>query len=206
MNVQIRKSLQVMMRWLVMTVFCMPLLSWAGPPTDALKGTIDQVMQVLSVEDLDNEIKKRQIREVISIRFDYRAMSQRTLARNWKKASEGQQKHFVELYGTMLQNTYLVLVEEYTDQKVSYGAEKLRKGKYAQVNTIIHDQGKEIPVNYKLRLKDGDWFVYDVIIEGVSMINNYRTSYQSIVKNHGMDGLLTKLEAKLHEVEAKSSK
>lgn len=185
---------------LLAALLWLPLVSWAGAPTDALRTTIDQVLAVLHDADLDNAVKRERIRVLINARFDYRIMSQSTLARNWKQASSAQQDRFVELYARMMQDTYLVLVEEYSDQRVQYGDEKVRKDKYAQVGTLVQDAGKQIPVNYKLRRKDDDWLVYDVVIEGVSMISNYRNSYQQIVKADGMDGLLAKISARLDSV------
>jgi phospholipid transport system substrate-binding protein len=187
-------------RWLVfslLALLCLPAASWAGAPTDSLRGTIDQVLAVLRSQDLGNDAKKQQIRGLISARFDYRAMSQSTLAQNWKTASPQQQERFVELYARMMQDTYLVLVEVYRDQEVAFGEETIRKDKYAEVDTAILDHGKQIPVQYKLRLKEDGWYVYDVIIEGISMVSNYRSSYQQIVRADGMDGLIAKIEEKL---------
>ena len=182
----------------VALLFMVPAFAAAGTPTETLRGTIDQVLAILHEQGVDNESKREKIREVINIRFDYRAMSQRTLAQNWRKASDEQKARFTELYARLMQDTYLVLVEEYNDQTVEYGDEIIRKKKYAQVKTNILDSGRKIPVDYKLRLrKDGEWYVYDVVIEGVSMINNYRNSYQQIVKTDGMDGLLAKIENKI---------
>ena len=181
-------------------LFIMPAFSFAGEPTETLRGTIDQVLAILGEQDIDNDSKREKIREVISVRFDYRAMSQRTLAQNWRKATDEQKSRFTELYARLMQDTYLVLVEEYNNQTVEYGDENIKKKKYAQVKTNILDQGRKIPVDYKLRLKkDGEWYVYDVVIEGVSMINNYRNSYQQIVKTDGMDGLIVKIEDKIAE-------
>jgi phospholipid transport system substrate-binding protein len=98
------------------------------------------VLQILQSADLSNAGKRESIRDVINQRFDYWAMSQSTLAQNWRKASDEQKKRFTRLYARMMQNTYLVLVEEYENQQVEYGEEKIRKQKYAQVNTNI--QGK----------------------------------------------------------------
>jgi phospholipid transport system substrate-binding protein len=187
-------------RWLkplLVALLCLPVWAWAGAPTDTLHGTIDEVFGVLRNAELESSAKKERIRGIISARFDYRAMSQSTLAQNWKTATPQQQDRFVDLYARMMQNTYLVLVEAYTDQEVRYGEEKIRKDTYAEVDTFILDTGKEIPVTYKLRRKADGWYVYDVIIEGVSMISNYRSSYQQIVRADGMDGLLAKIEEKL---------
>lgn len=184
-------------RWLSALCLLLPLSVSAGEPTVVLKGTIDQVLAVLADDGKDVDTKRGDIRAVINQRFDYRAMAQRTLATNWRKATDEQQQKFTGLYAQLMQDTYLVLVEEYNNQVVEYGEEKIKKEKYAQVNTEILDAGKRIPVNYKLRRKDDDWLVYDVIIENVSMINNYRSSYQQIVKTDGMDGLIARLEEKL---------
>ena len=109
-----------------------------------------------------------------------------------------QQKRFTTAYRRLLEDTYLVMVEEYTDEKVDYVKENIKKEKYAQVNTLIVRTGAPpIPVNYKSRLRKNEWWVYDVVIEGVSMISNYRTSYQQIAKNEGIDGLIAQIEAKV---------
>jgi phospholipid transport system substrate-binding protein len=197
MSLEMRTLSSGMFRWMFAICLLLPLSTSAGEPTDVLKSTVDQVLAVLADTDKDNHSKREAIRAVINQRFDYRAMSQRTLAQNWKKASDEQKTRFTELFARLMQDTYLVLVEEYNNQVVEYGDEKIKKQKYAQVNTEIIDAGKRIPVNYKLRLKSGDWFVYDVIIENVSMINNYRSSYQQIVKTDGLDGLIARLEEKL---------
>jgi phospholipid transport system substrate-binding protein len=185
---------------LLAALLCLPLLAFAGAPTEVLRGTIDEVLTVLRDAQMDGAGKRQKIRSIIDTRFDYQAMSQSTLAQNWKNANPEQQQRFVDLYARMMQDNYLVLVEEYSDQAVAYGDEKIKKERYAQIDTVITDAGKQIPVNYKLRLKDGDWLIYDVVIEGVSMIGNYRSSYQQIVKTDGMDGLLARITAKLDGV------
>lgn len=177
-------------------------VSWAAAslpkPTDQLKSTIDPVLEVLANQSLDSDAKREKIRAIIGERFDFWAMSQRTLGKNWRGATDEQKKRFTKAFRRLLEDTYLVMVEQYTDQKVNYVNEKVKKKKYAQVDTVI--VGKDspnIPVNYKLRIKkDNQWWVYDVVIEGVSMISNYRTSYQEVIKNEGMDQLINKIEEK----------
>ncbi len=128
-------------------------------------------------------------------------MSQRTLATNWKKASKEQKKEFVQLFSQLIENTYIGRVEAYTDEKVDYPGEKV-KGKKAVVETLILTKSADIPVNYKVYRKKGEWWVYDVIIEGISLISNYRSSYQEIVKKEGVDGLLAKMKVKVKELES----
>lgn len=168
----------------------------AASPKARVQETVDAILAVLRDGSRDVGTKKTEIRDLIGERFDFRAMSQSTLAQKWKIASPDEQSRFVTLYTKLLEDTYLVMVEEYTNESVEYRNEVIRKEKYAEVDTAIIAADKEIPVVYRLRLKDGDWFIYDVVIEGVSLISNYRSSYQEIVNREGIGGLLAKMEQK----------
>jgi phospholipid transport system substrate-binding protein len=168
--------------------------------TDSVRTSVDTIIGILKDTSLDKPAKRDKIRGVIAERFDFRAMSQRTLATNWKKASEEEQQKFITLFAELIQNTYIDRVEAYTNETVKYPGEKITKGR-AVVDTLIVTSSKaEIPVTYKLYLKKGSWLVYDVNIEGVSLISNYRSSYQEIVKNEGFSGLLAKMEEKIKEL------
>ncbi len=183
---------------LLITAFASSTALAVPSATDQVKSTIDKVLAVLQDGSMSNDAKRDKIRSVISERFDYRGMSIRTLGKNWKGASKEQKKRFTAAYRRLLEDTYLVMVEEYTDEKVDFVKEDIKKQKYAQVNTLIVRTGAPpIPVNYKARLRKDKWWIYDVVIEGVSMISNYRTSYQQIAKNQGLDGLIAQIEEKV---------
>jgi len=169
-------------------------------PTDAVRGSVDSILTLLQNKELDQATRRKEMRKVINGRFDFRAMSQRTLATNWKKASKEQQQEFVQLFAQLIENTYIGRVEAYTDEKVDYPGEKV-KGKKAVVETLILTASADIPINYKVyQKKNGEWWVYDVIIEGISLISNYRSSYQEIVKKEGFDGLIAKMKDKIKEL------
>ena len=171
-------------------------------PTDAVRGSVDSILTLLQNKELDHATRRKEMRKVISERFDFRAMSQRTLATNWKKASKEQQQEFVQLFAQLIENTYIGRVEAYTDEKVDFPGEKV-KGKKAVVETLILTATADIPINYKVyQKKNGEWWVYDVIIEGISLISNYRSSYQEIVKKEGIDGLIAKMKTKIKELES----
>ena len=183
---------------LLISAFAFSSALAAPNPTEQLKSTIDKVLAVLNDDGLDVAAKRDKIRVIIGERFNFREMSIRTLGKNWKQANRDQQKRFTNAYRRLLEDTYLVMVEAYTDEKVDYVKENIKKKKYAQVDTLIVRPGAPpIPVNYKSRLRKDEWWVYDVVIEGVSMISNYRTSYQQIAKNEGIDGLITQIEEKI---------
>jgi phospholipid transport system substrate-binding protein len=167
--------------------------------TESVRMSVDSIIGILKDTGLDQPSKREKIRVVIAERFDFRAMSQRTLATNWRKASKEEQQQFIELFSQLIQNTYIGRVEAYTNEEVKYPGEKITNDR-AVVDTLIVSSSAEIPVTYKLYLKDDQWLVYDVNIEGVSLISNYRNSYQEIVKREGFAGLLAKMEEKVKEL------
>jgi phospholipid transport system substrate-binding protein len=171
----------------------------AGNATDSVRTSVESIIGILKDAGLDKPAKRDKIRVVIAERFDFRAMSQRTLATNWRKASKEEQQQFVELFAELIQNTYIGRVEAYTNEEVKYPGEKITDNR-AVVDTLIITSSAEIPVTYKLYLKDDRWLVYDVNIEGVSLISNYRNSYLEIVKRDGFAGLLSQMEEKVKEL------
>jgi phospholipid transport system substrate-binding protein len=182
---------------LMMTLASMAIA--AGNATESVRTSVDAIIGILKDAGLDKPAKRDKIRVVIAERFDFRAMSQRTLATNWKKASKEEQQQFTELFAELIQDTYISRVEAYTNEEVKYPGEKVTDDR-AVVDTLIVTSSKEIPVTYRLYLKGDRWLVYDVNIEGVSLISNYRNSYQEIVKREGFTGLLAKMEEKVKEL------
>jgi phospholipid transport system substrate-binding protein len=169
-------------------------------PTAQIKVTIDAILATLKNKDLGKDERRDKIRTLINDRFYFKAMSQRTLSRNWRKASKDQQQKFIELFSKLLENTYLGRIEAYTNEKVEYIREKQVNEKRAVIYTQIVTAKTNIPINYKVAKKGDQWLVYDVIIEEVSLISNYRTSYAEIIRKDGMNGLLAQMEEKVKDV------
>jgi phospholipid transport system substrate-binding protein len=181
-------------------LFTLAGVVWAADnATESVRTSVDAIIGILKDASMDKPAKRDKIRGVIAERFDFRVMSQSTLATNWKKASQEEQQQFVTLFAELIQNTYIGRVEAYTNETVKYPGEKISNNR-AVVDTLIVTANAEIPVTYKLYLKDERWLVYDVNIEGVSLISNYRNSYQEIVKKEGFSGLLVKMEEKVKEL------
>ena len=176
----------------------------ASSPTEDVRSSVDAILVILQNSELDVQQKRADISKIINKRFDFRAMSQRTLATNWKKTSDEEKKQFTALFSQLIESSYVGKIEAYTNEKVEYPGEKV-KGKKAVVETLILTSSADIPVNYKLYQKGDQWLVYDVIIEGVSLISNYRSSYQEIMKDEGFDGLLNKMQAKIDELSSAAS-
>lgn len=170
-------------------------------PTGRVKDSVDRVLTVLKDKSIDRETRWEKIGLVINDSFDFRSMSQSVLATNWKKATPEERQQFVVFFSQYLEDTYRTKIEAYTNQKIEYTGETIR-GKKAVVETLILTDNSEIPINYKLKNNDGTWFAYDVVIEGVSLVSNYRSTFAAIVKNDGMDGLLSDIQIRINKYKA----
>lgn len=170
-------------------------------PSDRVKDSVEKVITVLKDKSLDKEDRWKKIGVVINESFDFRSMSQSVLATNWKQATPEERQQFVFFFSQYLEDTYRTKIEAYTNQKVEFVGETIRD-KRAIVETLIITDDVEIPVNYKLKENDGSWFAYDVVIEGVSLVNNYRSTFSAIVKNDGMDGLLSDIKERINKYKA----
>jgi len=173
-----------------------PTSAAASGPKEQVKVTVDGILAILRDKTSDWYSKQLKIETIIDSQFDFQTMSQSVLATNWTKATPEERKRFVEFFSQYLQHTYTDQMKRYTDEHVKYGGEKIT-GDRAKVETFIISQNTRIPVTYKLRRHEGKWFAYDVVIEGVSLVSNYRTTYSGIVKTEGIGGLLDSLQGSI---------
>jgi phospholipid transport system substrate-binding protein len=171
----------------------------APSATDQVRGTVDKVIELLKNKELDPAKRREMLSSLIRKRFDFTLMSQQVLATNWKKASPDEKEHFVRLFSDLLESTYMERIEAYTDEKVEYVNEKVRENR-SIVDTIIVTKSVDVPISYKMVHRGDDWFVYDVVIEEVSLIRNYRSSYREFVMKDGIGGLLKRMEEKVKEL------
>ncbi len=166
-------------------------------PMEAVQQTVDSVIRTLKDKTLDRENLRKKVLTLIAERFDFALMARKTLARSWRKATPEERERFTHLFTKLLEFTYMDRISAYTGERVRYVKEKV-KGKRALVDTLIVTKNKEIPVRYKLVSNKGEWRVYDVVIEEVSLIRNYRSSYREIVQRHGIEELLARMEDKIN--------
>lgn len=174
----------------------------AASPAAVIESTVDRVIAVLADRSVSEVARKRQVRAIIGEHFDFVAMSKRVLATNWSKADKDQRKRFTSLFRELLTNTYWRRISAYTDETVVYTGARLRSDNLATVTTVIKTATADIPVDYMLYARNGRWLAYDVVIEQVSLVRNYRGSFQDIVHQHGIDGLIKQLEVKVAETSA----
>jgi phospholipid transport system substrate-binding protein len=171
----------------------------SGTATEALRGTIDDVLRILQNKDLKKpekrEERRKSLEQVIGARFNYEEMSKRSLSAQWTKLSDDERKEFVDLFRALLINTYADKIENYSGEPIQYLNERQQEG-YAEVKTKAVSGKAEIPLDYRLLNKSGDWRVYDVVVDGVSLVNNYRGQFSKIIHSSSYADLLEKLKKK----------
>ena len=187
----------------VMLALCPLHDAVAGAPTDQLRTSVDQVLKILADADLKKETRtperRRMIRAVAGDIFDFGEISRRSLAVHWQSRSPAERTEFVALFGDLLENSYISKIEGYSGEKIVYAGDSV-DGSLAVVRTkILTKQGPEIPVEYRMFLRGDQWRAYDVSIEGISLVSNYRSQFNSIISRSGYPDLVSKLRAKQDE-------
>lgn len=165
-------------------------------PTEAVRGTVSRVLSILEDPVLKDPAKlksrRRMLEEVIATRFDYAEMSKRTLAVYWPPLTETQRVEFVELFKRFLSDRYAEKIEGYSGEQVVYLSERI-EGTYAEIRTELHSDKTIIPMDYRLFSKDGRWHAYDIVVDGVSLVKNYRSQFQKIIRESSYEELVRKL-------------
>jgi len=171
----------------------------AGTPTEAMKTTIDEVLKIIAEKELKqpgkSEERRQQLERVVSARFDYQEMSRRALGAPWNTLSDQDKQEFVSLFRTLLTNSYADKIETYSGEGVQYLNERTEK-EYAEVRTKVLSGKTEIPLDYRLMNKSADWRVYDVVVDGVSLVNNYRGQFTKILRASSYSDLVDQLRKK----------
>ena len=176
---------------------------WSGMPTDRLRVQLDRVVKTLEEPDLKKAGKVRErrtaVRKIAEDIFDFTETAKRSLGRHWQPRTPAERKEFVDLFANLLERSYLSKIELYSGEKIAYLGDTI-EGDQATVRTrIANKHGTEIPVDYKMYRHGDRWLVYDVVIEGVSLIANYRTQFNKIIQTSSYQELVRKMKAKQAE-------
>jgi len=187
-------------------VFAVPAISKASLVTDEVKSTVDQVIKIVSDKELkkpSNEQKRRQeLKTAIGRIFDYREMAKRSMGIHWRSLTPAQKNDFVGLFSTLLENSYSGKIESYNQEKIVYDRENV-EGSYAEVDSrVITPKRDEYSLDYRLLKEGNKWMIYDVVIEGVSLVSNYRTQFNKIINEQGYNELVKKMRTKSEEINA----
>lgn len=181
---------------------CVLLLLIASPvfalpsPQAQVQQMVDSVLEVLQDAELSVSEKKQLISGRVQRFLNIDSMARRTLGQHWDDASIEQRQRFADLFIQVLEKTYLNRIESYSEGSVRYQMQRV-KGDKAIIDTVILSGEMEIPVQYKMIYVDDSWQVFDLVIEGISLIRNYRSSYGEIIRREGYEGLFARMEEKV---------
>ena len=198
------------MTWLVRVLVLAALLPavlagpqrvWAGAPSDQLRTQIDKAVKILEDPELKKKPAERRaaVRQVANDIFDFSETAKRSLARHWAPRTQAERDEFVALFSDLLERSYIGKIELYNGEKIQFVGESV-EGEGAVVRTkLLTKQGTEIPIDYRMLHRGERWLVYDVVIEGVSLISNYRTQFNKIITTSSFQDLMKKMRTKQEE-------
>jgi phospholipid transport system substrate-binding protein len=175
-----------------------------GEPTEIVKGVIARVQELLRDPALqqDKAQRRRLIKETVDRHFDYREMAKRSLGAAWRNLGGAQREEFVRLFAELLEASYSDKIEKYAGNvKIDYLGDSTEED-YSEVRTVVVRANDRIPFNYRLLNEDGTWMVYDVVIEGVSLVSNYRSQFSRIIHESSYGELVRRLRNKVRELRA----
>ena len=185
---------------LLILVIAVP--SFALPqPQARVEQMVNSILGVLQESELSSAEKKAQVSGRVQKFLNMESMSRRTLGTHWEEATEEQRQRFSDLFVKVLEGTYLNRIGDYSGGTVKYLKQRVKENK-AIVDTVKVSDELEIPVQYKMIYQDGAWQVFDIVIEGVSLIKNYRSSYGEIIRRDGYEGLLALMDKKVQAMES----
>jgi phospholipid transport system substrate-binding protein len=172
----------------------------AGAPGEQVRQSVDTLLAILKDPRLKREENKNErrekLKEVIYQRFDFTEMAKRSLGSEWRRRSPEEQKEFVGLFTDLLKRAYLEQIESYSGEKIQYLKEQ-EGDNHAEVPTkIVDNKGQEYSVNYRLHKVNGDWKVYDVVIEDISLVNNYRSQFSRMLGKSSYEELVNRMKGK----------
>lgn len=178
-------------------------------PTEAVRATVSQVMRILEDPALKDPAKlmprRRMLEEVVATRFDYAEMSKRALAAYWVPLTAAERAEFVEVFKKFLSDRYAEKIEGYSGEEVVYLSERI-EGSYAEVRSELRSEKTTIPLDYRLLLKEGRWYAYDLIADGISLVKNYRSQFNTIIRDSSYQELVKKLRERTLEEDTKKKR
>lgn len=196
-SMKLTRSLILGLSLLLLTLSSMP--ARAAAPIDTVKSDVNRVLEVLRNKTLKEEIKREKLRTIYGDMFDQVELSKWSLGRNWNKLTEAQRQEFVPLFRQVLEKAYADKILAYTDEKILYDREITLSSTRVEVKTRIVTKSKEVPIDYRVVQGGGTWKVYDVVIENVSLVQNYRSQFTDILSNNTPEQLLEILRKKVKD-------
>ncbi|MCF8063381.1 MAG: ABC transporter substrate-binding protein [Deltaproteobacteria bacterium] len=176
---------------------------WAGGPLEDIRSTTERILEILSDPGLEGSEhraeRRKKVREVVDERFDWEAISRSSLSTQWRNLSAAEKDEFTRVFSSLVERTYMDRLENYSGEEVIYLGEESDGGRARVRVKIVTRKNQEIPVEYRLRSGNGEWLVYDILIEGVSLVKNYRVQFNDFLTKSSYAELMERLKAKVEQ-------
>jgi len=186
----------------VVSILLYPFPAHPSEVTEQVKSTIEEVVKILKDPSLQGPEKaparRTRLQTAIAELFDFEEMAKRSLARHWSKRSDKEKGEFVALFRKLIEKSYIEKIERYTDEEILYVGERRKDGRALVKTKIVTKQGTEIPIHYRLlNEQERGWMVYDIVVEGVSLVSNYRSQFNRIIRSSSYRKLIKRLQSKV---------
>ena len=178
---------------------------WAGAPTDQLRSYTDQILKVLEDSSLSLPEKRAAVRKLANEAFDTMETAQRVLGQHWQQRTPAEREEFAKLFANLLEQTYISRIDEFGGEKLTYVSEQITGDKAVVRARIVTTKGTEVPVESRLTLKGERWLTYDILIENLSLISNYRAQFDRVIRSSGYPELVKRLQARVDALNEKDS-
>ncbi len=198
-----KNKLKLMTLLLAVFLMSLPGISQAAVPDLVVSQTVDEIIRILGDESLKGKDKKTErrdmIRGAISKGFNFKAMAKRSMGKYWKERTPQEREEFTGLFRSLIEISYISKIEGFTNEKILYEKAKTKNNISVVKTKIVLSKGTEIPINYRLMKRADRWYIYDVVIEGVSLVRNYRTQFSSVLRKKSYSTLVEQLKAKIEK-------
>jgi phospholipid transport system substrate-binding protein len=181
----------------IVLINCLATTTFAEEPLKIVEARVDRIVAILDDKSLPEDVKVKKLEKAADETFDYVYLSKMTLGRYWLKLDDSQRTEFVDLYRQLLEKNYMGQLLKYTDEKVVFDRQTMLSDTKAEVDSNVVSSDKKIPITYRLIRRDGDWKVYDLVIEGISLVSNYRTQFNDILSRQTPAEMLAILRKKV---------
>jgi phospholipid transport system substrate-binding protein len=174
----------------------------AGAPTEQLKAQVDRVLKLIDDPTLKDQPKDKRVavRKIADDIFDFGETAKRALGRHWAARTEAERDEFVKLFGDLLERSYISKIELYGGEKIQYVSDRIEDDQASVFSKLVTKAGSDVPIEYRMLKKGDRWLVYDVIIEGVSLVSNYRTQFNKIIQTSSYAELVKKMKSRQEEM------
>jgi phospholipid transport system substrate-binding protein len=180
-----------------------PQPAQAGPATDVVRDTVDKVLAIGKDQSLSEPQRRARIRQIVVSRFGFEEMARGCLGRYWNQRTPAERDEFVKLFTDLLERTYINDIEAYREgQTIQYGAERVEGDEVEVPSTVLTEERDRVPVNYRLLRTPNGWQVHDLVVDGLSLVANYRSQFARIIEQQSYTTLIKKIRAKVHSEEA----